>query len=186
MINAVALISMWKSLRAAQRRGDPLFPVIARPRRGRGNPYSKRGFPRHQSADWSCPPSCQPLLAPVGRDKRDTSSIPPRFIRHRRRFGEIPGMTRYDRITCHCEASAHTGLGNPSAPCHCEASAHTGRGNPPSPVIASRRRRRGNPSARPSAQKHTRRVSPPGVSHLRRLNAITAWWASSTPGRTYR
>ena len=48
---------------------------------------------------------------------------------------------------CHCEASAHTGRGNPHPPspqnsnlktqnspspdaCHCEASAHTGRGNP--------------------------------------------------------
>ena len=47
-----------------------------------------------------CPPSCQPLLAPVGRDKRDTSSIPPRFIRHWRRFGEIPAMTGERRIAC--------------------------------------------------------------------------------------
>ena len=36
------------------------------------------------------PPSAQPLPAPVGRGKRGPSSIPPRFIRHRRRFSGIP------------------------------------------------------------------------------------------------
>ena len=39
-------------------------------------------------------PSCQPVFAPVSRENRDTSSIPPRCIRHRRRFGEIPSRGR--------------------------------------------------------------------------------------------
>ena len=49
--------------------------------------------PALQAAFFTAPraptPSCQPLFAPLTLEKRDTSSIPPRFIRHRRRFGEI-------------------------------------------------------------------------------------------------
>ena len=105
----------------AARQGNNGLPRRFAPRNDRGY-----GLPRRSGA---CPPSCQPLLAPVGRDKRDTlahrrpsrlslplvvtggglprnqlassatgsasliSSIPPRFICHRQRFGEIPAMT---------------------------------------------------------------------------------------------
>ena len=57
--------------------------------------------------------SCQPLLAPFGRDKRDTSLISPRCIRHRRRFGEILAMTiAYSRSRCHSEERSDLGIRN--------------------------------------------------------------------------
>ena len=85
--------------------------------------------------------SCPPLWPPIGWHFLETGSLhPPPALR---RFPCPPGFAPHS-----LPRTRRAGCPHPAAPdlhrtsckrCHCEASAHTGCGNPHPPVIASRR-----------------------------------------------